>query len=63
MTGELDSQRTLVALGCRVAAARDLVDGMLGHLSLRVDHDRLLVRCRSDSDKSVIWLRLVALRL
>ena len=31
MTDELDGQRTLVALGCRVAAARGLVDGLLGH--------------------------------
>ncbi|WAC89674.1 class II aldolase/adducin family protein [Mycobacterium sp. Aquia_213] len=53
MTGELDSQRALVALACRVAAARGLVDGMLGHLSLRVDDDHLLVRCRSDSDTGV----------
>ncbi|MEE6139599.1 class II aldolase/adducin family protein [Mycobacterium sp. 050128] len=53
MTGELDSQRTLIALGCRIAEARGLVDGMLGHLSLRVDDDRLLVRCRSDSDTGV----------
>lgn len=53
MTGELDGQRTLVALGCRVAAARGLVDGMLGHLSLRVDDHHLLVRCRSESDTGV----------
>ena len=38
----LDEQRALVAEACRVAAARGLVDGILGHLSLRVDDERLL---------------------
>ena len=63
MTGELDNQRTLVAEGCRVAAARGLVDGMLGHLSLRVDDDHLLVRCRSDSDTGVAFTRPSDIRL
>lgn len=36
-----------------MAAARGLVDGMLGHLSLRVDDHHLLVRCRSESDTGV----------
>lgn len=63
MTGGLDGQRALVALGCRVAAARGLVDGMLGHLSLRVDDDRLLVRCRSDSDTGVADTRPSDIRL
>ncbi|MCV7408753.1 3,4-dihydroxyphthalate decarboxylase [Mycobacterium florentinum] len=63
MTGELDRQRTLVALGCRVAASRGLVDGMLGHLSLRVDDDHLLVRCRSESDTGVAFTRPSDIRL
>lgn len=63
MTGDLDSQRALVALGCRIAAARGLVDGMLGHLSLRVDDDRLLVRCRSDSDTGVAFTAASDIRL
>jgi ribulose-5-phosphate 4-epimerase/fuculose-1-phosphate aldolase len=57
MTDRLDEQRTLVAEGCRVAAARGLVDGILGHLSLRVDDDHLLVRCRSDTDTGVAFTR------
>ncbi|HEV7579286.1 MAG TPA: class II aldolase/adducin family protein [Mycobacterium sp.] len=63
MTDELADQRALVALGCRVAAARGLVDGMLGHLSLRVDDDHLLVRCRSDSDTGVAFTRPSDIRL
>ncbi len=59
----LDEQRDLVAQGCRVAAARGLVDGMLGHLSLRVDDERLLIRCRSDTDTGVAFTRPSDIRL
>jgi ribulose-5-phosphate 4-epimerase/fuculose-1-phosphate aldolase len=59
----LDEQRELVAQGCRVAASRGLVDGLLGHLSLRVDDERLLVRCRSDSDTGVAFTRAGDIRL
>ncbi|HEY9304019.1 MAG TPA: class II aldolase/adducin family protein, partial [Mycobacterium sp.] len=59
----LDQERALVAQACRVAAARGLVDGILGHLSLRVDDDRLLVRCRSDADTGVAFTRPTDIRL
>lgn len=59
----LDEQRALVAEGCRVAAARGLVDGILGHLSLRVDDERLLIRCRSDTDAGVAHTRPGDVRL
>jgi ribulose-5-phosphate 4-epimerase/fuculose-1-phosphate aldolase len=63
VTEELDRQRALVAQGCRVAAARGLVDGILGHLSLRVDDERLLIRCRSDTDTGVAFTRASDIRL
>ena len=59
----LDAQRGLVAVGCRVTAARGLVDGILGHLSLRVDAERLLVRCRSDDDDGLAFTRPADVRL
>jgi ribulose-5-phosphate 4-epimerase/fuculose-1-phosphate aldolase len=59
----LDEQRALVAQGCRVAAARGLVDGILGHLSLRIDDEHLLVRCRSDTDTGVAFTRPTDIRL
>ena len=59
----LDEQRASVAQGCRVAAARGLVDGILGHLSMRIDDERLLVRCRSDSDAGVAFTRPTDIRL
>ncbi|AYE95387.1 class II aldolase family protein [Mycobacterium paragordonae] len=59
----LASQRALVAQGCRVAASRGLVDGMLGHLSLRIDDGHLLIRCRSDTDTGVAFTRPSDIRL
>ncbi len=63
MTDRLAQQRAVVAQGCRVAAARGLVDGILGHLSLRVDDERLLIRCRSDTDTGVAFTRPDDIRL
>jgi ribulose-5-phosphate 4-epimerase/fuculose-1-phosphate aldolase len=63
VTDQLDRQRVLVAQACRVAAARGLVDGILGHVSLRVDEERLLLRCRSDSDTGVAFTRPADIRL
>ncbi|HEX5254338.1 MAG TPA: class II aldolase/adducin family protein [Mycobacterium sp.] len=59
----LDEKRDLVAQACRVAAARKLVDGILGHISLRIDEDHLLIRCRSDSDTGVAFTRGSDIRL
>lgn len=58
-----DEQRALLALGCQVAAARGLVDGILGHLSLRVADDRLLIRCRSYDDAGLAFTRPSDIRL
>jgi ribulose-5-phosphate 4-epimerase/fuculose-1-phosphate aldolase len=63
MTDQLDRQRALVAQGCRVAAARGLADGILGHLSLRIDDDHVLIRCRSDTDAGVAFTRASDIRL
>jgi ribulose-5-phosphate 4-epimerase/fuculose-1-phosphate aldolase len=52
---ELATLRAEIAQACRVAAARGLVDGILGHISSRIDDEHLLVRCRSDSDNGVAF--------
>lgn len=62
-TDQLTTLRSDVAQACRVAAARGLVDGILGHISARVDEDHLLVRCRSDSDDGVAFTRAGDIRL
>lgn len=59
----LAEKRELVAQACRVAASRKLVDGILGHISLRIDEDGLLIRCRSDSDTGVAFTRGSDIRL
>jgi ribulose-5-phosphate 4-epimerase/fuculose-1-phosphate aldolase len=45
--------RREVALACRVLAARGLADGILGHVSMRVDDEHVLVRCRSPRERGL----------
>jgi 3,4-dihydroxyphthalate decarboxylase len=47
--------RQQVADACRVLAARGLADGYLGHISLRIDEQRLLVRCRGPEERGLGW--------
>lgn len=63
MTDLFEEQRGLLAQACRVAAARGLADGILGHLSLRADDDHLLIRCRSDTDTGVAFTHAGDIRL
>lgn len=58
--------RALVAAACRVLAARGLADGVLGHISVRVDERLLLVRCRGPHERGLAYtsdedVRLVTL--
>ena len=43
---EMWDERVAVARACRVLAHRGVVEDVLGHVSLRVDGDRALLRCR-----------------
>jgi 3,4-dihydroxyphthalate decarboxylase len=52
---DLSGSRKLIADACRVLAARGLAEGYLGHISLRVDEDRLLVRCRGPRERGLAW--------
>ena len=45
--------RREIADACRVLAVRGLADGILGHISLRVAPDRLLVRCRGPHERGL----------
>lgn len=47
------TSRELVATACRVLAMKGLVDGILGHVSLRVSETELLVRCRGEGEKGL----------
>ncbi|WP_433379473.1 class II aldolase/adducin family protein [Actinoplanes sp. CA-142083] len=57
------AERKLVADACRVLAARDLAPGFLGHVSLRVDGERLLVRCRGPHERGLAWTTAEDIRL
>lgn len=46
-------ERELIADACRVLAGRGLADGILGHISLRIDDERLLVRCRGPLERGL----------
>jgi 3,4-dihydroxyphthalate decarboxylase len=45
--------RLELARACRVLAHRHLSDDILGHVSLRIDDDHLLVRCRGPHERGL----------
>lgn len=52
-SAELAASRLELAQACRVLAGRGLADGILGHISLRIDDQRLLVRCRGPAERGL----------
>ncbi len=60
---DLARGRRQVALACRMIAARDLAPGFLGHVSLRMDGERLLVRCRGPRERGLAWTEDADVRL
>lgn len=53
MSEGLDGLRREVAVGCRVMAHRGLVENILGHISVRIDGGRALVRCRGPHERGL----------
>jgi ribulose-5-phosphate 4-epimerase/fuculose-1-phosphate aldolase len=62
-SSDVDALRAKVAAACRVIASRDLAPGILGHISLRVDDRRLLVRCRGPRERGLAWTESSDIRL
>ncbi|MEW2504054.1 class II aldolase/adducin family protein [Amycolatopsis sp. NPDC047767] len=60
---EFPKERQLVSDACRVLAARGLAEGFLGHVSLRIDDSRLLVRCRGPQERGLAWTSPEDIRL
>ncbi|GAB3745124.1 class II aldolase/adducin family protein [Nocardiopsis nanhaiensis] len=60
---ELDVLRKRVAQACRVLARRGLAPGILGHISLQVDAQRLLVRCRGPRERGLAYTEESDIRL
>jgi 3,4-dihydroxyphthalate decarboxylase len=63
MTGELAELRATIALGCRILAATDTTTAMLGHVSLRLDEDRVLVRCRGPRERGLLFTEAADIRI
>ena len=53
MMNDYVDERMLVANACRVLAVRGLVDDILGHVSLRVDDDTVLIRARGPQERGL----------
>jgi ribulose-5-phosphate 4-epimerase/fuculose-1-phosphate aldolase len=49
------AERAEVALACRILAHRGLIEGILGHVSLRLGDDEMLIRCRGPRERGVRW--------
>ena len=48
-------QRATVARACRILAMEGLVEGTLGHVSARMDGDRMLIRCRGAAERGLMF--------
>lgn len=56
-------EREAIALACRVLAHRGLADGILGHISLRIGENSLLVRCRGPQERGLAFTEASDIRL
>jgi ribulose-5-phosphate 4-epimerase/fuculose-1-phosphate aldolase len=47
--------RTTVATACRILAQQGMAADVLGHVSVRLDADRILLRCRGPQDRGLLF--------
>jgi ribulose-5-phosphate 4-epimerase/fuculose-1-phosphate aldolase len=52
---ELTALRATVATACRILAHQGLAADVLGHVSVRLDADRILLRCRGPEDRGLAF--------
>lgn len=62
-TQGIDELRAEIADACRILAVEGLVDGILGHVSARVDGDTMLVRCRGPREHGLLFTEPSDVRL
>lgn len=62
-THVLEELRQNVALSCRILAQHGLIEGILGHVSARVDKKSMLIRCRGPEDRGVGFTQALDVRL
>jgi ribulose-5-phosphate 4-epimerase/fuculose-1-phosphate aldolase len=60
---ELSPLRRTLALACRILAFQGLAEGILGHVSARVDEDRILIRCRGPRERGLLFTQPGDIRL
>lgn len=54
-TTDFDRLTELVATACRIMAERGLVEHVLGHISVRIAPEQLLVRCRGPKEAGLAY--------
>lgn len=59
----MDELRRTVADACRILAAKGVADGILGHVSARIDDEHLLVRTRGPGDRGLLHTTVADIRL
>jgi ribulose-5-phosphate 4-epimerase/fuculose-1-phosphate aldolase len=52
---EIDEARRTVAQACRILAVHGLAEDILGHVSIRVGTDELLIRCRGPAERGLAF--------
>jgi 3,4-dihydroxyphthalate decarboxylase len=63
MTAGVEQLRAKTALACRILARHGLVEGILGHVSARVADDAMLIRCRGQADRGLLFTSAADVRL
>ncbi len=51
-----------IAAACRILAAREMVDGVLGHVSARLGGTDMLIRCRGPRERGVGFTKTADIR-
>src|SRR5258706_8293962 len=59
----LERLRRTVTLACRILANTGLAEDILGHVSVRVGHDKMLVRCRGPREQGLLFTLDADIRL
>ncbi|WAH35639.1 class II aldolase/adducin family protein [Alicyclobacillus dauci] len=62
MNGSIETMRQKIAVGCRILAMEGLVDEILGHISVRLSGDEMLIRCRSPLEQGVAYTQIDAVQ-
>ncbi|MCY9666774.1 class II aldolase/adducin family protein [Paenibacillus alginolyticus] len=63
MNEHVQEWRSKVAQSCRILAMEGLVEGILGHVSVRMNDQEMLIRCRGEQETGVRYTMSDAIRL